>query len=96
MAQQAECPPTVTIKARDVKPYHFGMWCTVGGGRPLVNEIVVVCWTDDGKRIKFMLGSHNFWFGDPDEVLDLVPIEPSAYFIEKYGDWQLPSPKGAE
>ena len=69
-------PSEVEIRACDVLPYHWALWCTVcehNGGRPFANEIVARRWSDDGKRIWFMLDTHNFFDADPDELLSLVP-----------------------
>lgn len=71
-------PETKRIKARDVRPYHWGIWCTVGDDpKPFVNSIEGRSWSDDGSKIWFMLGTHNFHCAAPDEELDLVAVEAS-------------------
>ena len=88
-------PATVQIKARDVKPYHYRLWCSIMDGEPFANEIVGVCRTDDGEHLTFMLDSHNFMCNlDPDEELELVPRspEPGSYLAKKFEDWALPDP----
>jgi hypothetical protein len=67
-------PAFVKIRADEVKPYRWGLWCTVGGGEPHSNPIVSAKWSEDGQRIWFMLDSHNFYDAEPDEVLELVPL----------------------
>lgn len=73
-------PPEQTkVRAIDVKPHHWGVWCTVGDRpEPFVNEIVTRKWSEDGSKILFMLDTHNFMSADPEEVLDLVemPLSP--------------------
>lgn len=86
MTAEPEC---VQIRAVDVRPYHYGVWCTVGGGELHTNPIVAMKWSEDGTQIVFMLDSHNFMFEDPNTVLELVPLEPSAYAKEKYGAWHI-------
>lgn len=52
-------PKYVKIKARDILPYRYAVWCTVGGSEPHANEIVHRRVDEDGK-IWFGLDSHNF------------------------------------
>ena len=66
-------PPSQKVKAIDVKPYRWALWCVVDGGPPFANEIVHRVWTDSGRRIAFGLDSHNGFTADPDEELDLIP-----------------------
>jgi hypothetical protein len=72
-------PETKQIRARDVAPFFWAQWCSVGGGEPFANAIVGVRWSEDGKHLWFMLESHNFMKVDPDEMLELVPLTPSKY-----------------
>lgn len=86
-------PDAVPILARDVKPYHYGIWCTIAGNpKPFVIQFVSVKWSEDGKHLWFMLDSHNFHKAKPNEELSLVPMEPGKYAAEKYADWVLPPP----
>lgn len=68
-------PETELVRAIDVKPNHWSLWCTVGGSEPFANEIVSRKWSDDGEKIVFMLESHNFLFALPEEELELVPTK---------------------
>ncbi len=72
-----EPPATEKVRAIEVQPYRWGLWCRIEGLKdPIVNQIVVKGWSDDGKTMHFMLDSHNFMTGiDPDEMLDLVPVD---------------------
>lgn len=81
-------PVTVQIRARDVRPYHYALWCSVGGSPPFANDIVHVGWHSDG-RVVWMLDSFNFDFHDPDEVIELVVVEPSPTMAAMYGAWEL-------
>ena len=70
-------PETKKVRAIDVKPHFWGIWCTVGDCKdPFVNEIVSRKWSDDHKTIWFMLESHNFSEAAPDEEMELVPLDP--------------------
>lgn len=70
-----ECPPTVMVKAIDVKPYRYAQWCSIGDGEPFANDIGPRRWSDDGEYIWFMLESYNFFKARPDEILELIPFE---------------------
>lgn len=70
-------PVLQRVKARDVVPYEWAVWCTVEGRpRPFANTIEHVKWTEDGQRLSFMLGTHNFYSAAPDDELELVPCTP--------------------
>ena len=69
-------PDAVKIKAIDVELYRYALWCTVGGSKPLLNDIVCRRWSEDGSEIVFMLETHNFMTALPDEELELVPVNP--------------------
>jgi hypothetical protein len=69
-------PETKKVRAIDVVPYRWGLWCTVGDSKPFVNDIEGVSWSDDGQHIWFMLGTHNFYKAEPNEIVELVPCEP--------------------
>lgn len=71
------------VLARDVVPFEWALWCTgEGGGRePFANTIVAVRWEPSG-RLSFMLDTHNFLSADPDDELELVPLELRGYYLE--------------
>ena len=79
----AYAPKMVKLKALDVKPHHFALWCRIEDGEPFENEIVSRRWSDDGQKITFMLGTHNFFFASPDEEVELVPIPRSPNVSEQ-------------
>jgi len=81
-------PLTIEVKATDLKPYHHGIWCSVAGGKPFVNPIVLLKWAKDG-RISAMLDSHNFASWAPDEMVIVVSMEPSEYAKKHWGSWSL-------
>ena len=69
-------PELKRVLARDVLPYHWGVWCTVGGRpEPFSNTIEHVSWSEDGQHLWFMLGTHNFCKAAPDQEIELVPHE---------------------
>ena len=70
-----DTPEMVKIRAIDVKPYHYFLWCRIGNGEPFANEIVYRKWSDDGKRIVFGLETHNYYFAEPDEMMELIPVK---------------------
>jgi hypothetical protein len=73
-------PKFEKVKAIDVKPHRWALWCDQGeGSKPFANEISCRKWSDDGKRIIFMLDSFNFFNRDPEEVLELIPIPNPPY-----------------
>lgn len=68
-------PEQVELRAIDIIPYRFGIWCTIEKGEPFVNPIVLRNWSEDGEHIWFMLDSHNFYKAEPDAVVKVVPID---------------------
>lgn len=67
-------PRMKSVRAIDVVPYRWALWCSVGDDpRPFENLIVHAGWFDDGERIAFGLDSHNGFSAAPDDVLELVP-----------------------
>lgn len=75
---------TVRIKAIDVIPHHWAVWCTVGDRpKPFSNEICSRRWSEDGEYIWFLLDTHNFLKAAPDEELELVPVR-HAHRSEKF------------
>jgi hypothetical protein len=86
MIATAPEPKTEKVRAIDVKPYRWALWCTVeGSSKPFANEICIRKWSDDGEKIIFMLDSHNFLFARPDEELELIPI-PNPSFTKDEED----------
>lgn len=74
MSEKAGEVATVKIKVLDVAPYRHGVYCTVGDGAPIVNDIVVKDWSEDGESVVFMLETHNFLFCPPDGEMDVVVL----------------------
>ena len=71
-------PTLQKVKAIDVKPYRWAVWCTIEGNpKPFANDIVSRRWSEDGAHIWFMLDTHNFLNAQFDEVLELVPLNCS-------------------
>lgn len=90
-----ECPicdvPEQQVRARDVKPFHWAQWCTVGGrSEPFANPICGVKWSEDGQRLWFLLETHNAFSADPDEMLDLMPYASSN--ASRHENFELPPP----
>lgn len=97
MTETTDTPEMVKVKATEVKPYHYGVWCSIEGREPFTNPICVTKWSEDGKRVRFMLETHNFDSAEPDEILDLVPLNPDAWHAQKYSHWTIgPPPKANE
>ena len=85
-------PASVRVKARDVKPYLYGLWCSIAGGPPFSNTICSVQWSRDGEHLFFGLDSHNFYKAHPDEEIELIP-EPAEQVErrqDKISKWVLP------
>lgn len=93
---EPESPPTVMVRARDIKPYHYALWCRIQDGKPFCNDICGVRWSEDGKKLWFMLESHNFFDSEPDEMVEVVEVKGthSEYLRAKYADWVLSDPPG--
>lgn len=85
----SEKPETVMVKAPEVKPYHYGLWCSIEDGKPFVNTFVGAKWSDDGSKVLYMLDTHNFLSVAHDEMVEVVPLNPSKYCAEKYGNWNI-------
>lgn len=100
MNTETEPPEVVTLKARDVKPYHYGVWCTVGDpetgreSKPFSNTICVIKWSEDGEHLWFGLDTHNTIKVAPDEEIEVVPERgPHAQRTrDRYAQWVLPAP----
>lgn len=88
-------PTFVSVRARDVKPYHYAIWCSIEGGQPFANAICHVRWSEDGHFLWFGLDSHNSYKADPDEVLELIDlagVESWERSRQRHKDWTLPPP----
>jgi hypothetical protein len=70
-------PPSEQVKAIDVLPFHWALWCSIADGKPFANDIVAVRWTEDDQRLRFMLDTHNFIFALPDEEMTLIRCDVS-------------------
>ena len=67
-------PEMKSERAIDARPYQWAVWCRVGGApKPFANVIESRSWSEDGRHIWFLLGTHNFMKARPDEELELVP-----------------------
>lgn len=99
----ADDPEPIIVQKRgiDVTPYLHGIYCTIAGGRPFVNEIVHRKWSEDGSRIWMMLESHNFYDCGPEDIIDVVELKPGygAAFLEKSlakdAEWMAKRPSPA-
>jgi hypothetical protein len=96
MSGDAE-PEAVTIKARDIKPFHYGVWFISRSdegveSRPFSNTICSVGWSDDGTNLWLGLESHNFMMVKPDEDVEVIanhnPYQQQTR--DKYAAWVLP------
>lgn len=73
-------PKQVKMRAVDVVPFLYGIWCTIEGGEPFVNDIVYERWSEDTPgEIIFGLDSHNSDFRMADEEIEVVPLELNEY-----------------
>lgn len=79
-----EEPPQVKKRAIDVTPCYHSIWCSVAGGAPFANPIVLRRWSDDGSKITFMLDSHNFLSAYPDEEIDVIECDKPLYSDPKF------------
>lgn len=78
-------PKMEKVRACDVVPYHWGVWCRIKSPdypHPFTNTIEGVTWSEDGAHLWFTLGTHNFHKADPDEELELVPCELPPFSAE--------------
>jgi hypothetical protein len=71
-----EKPTQVQKRAIDVTPYVHAIWCSIEGGEPFANVIEHRSWSEDGEQVIFMLGTHNFLFAKPDELIDVIEKGP--------------------
>ena len=72
-------PQTVKVRAVDVKPGRYALWCSIEGGEPFANEICLRRWSEDKSQIIFMLETHNFIFTEPDEEMNLIELPPRDF-----------------
>lgn len=72
-------PTPVRLKAIDIVPYRYGVWCAVEDGEPFANEVVVRSWAEDGEHIWFMLETHNTLKARADEEIEVVELPPDKY-----------------
>jgi len=79
MNETTQMPLRVRKRAIDVTPHYHGIYCTVAGGEPHVNQIVLRRWSEDGKEIVFMLESHNFYFSEPEASMLVVELPEPVY-----------------
>lgn len=93
-------PNTVTLKARDLKPYHYGVWCSVrdpetgNESKPFCNTIVYIRWNGDGKYLWLGLETHNTIKVAPDEDVEVIPERGThAQTRDRYAQWVLPPPR---
>lgn len=78
MKAETEKPETQRVKAIDVKPGYWALWCSIEDGKPFANTITNRRWSEDGTKIWFMLDSHNFISAKAEEELELVPRSPDV------------------
>ena len=86
-------PTFVSILAKDVKPYHYGVWSSVEGGAPYANCICNIRWSDDGKFLWFGLESLNYYRAAPLDVIELVDFSDNNLWEgsrQRHADWVLP------
>ena len=78
-------PVIVQKRGIDVTPYLHGVWCSIAGGKPFVNEIVNRRWSEDGSKIWVMFESFNFDCFGPDDMVNVVELQPTygAPFLER-------------
>lgn len=69
-------PEFVRVRARDVKPYLYAVWCSIEGGEPFSNPICHIEQSEDGSKLYFLLDTHNCVRYDADAELELVVNEP--------------------
>jgi len=85
----------VSVRAQDVVPYFYALWCSVGGSDPFANPICGGTWSADGTKIYLFLDTHNVYCVDAEATLDLVPREPSPGERAYAETWKLPQRPGA-
>ncbi len=69
-----QAPPTIKVRAIDIRPGRYALWCQFEEGEPFANEICLRRWSEDRTKIVFMLDSHNFVFKKPDEELEVIVL----------------------
>lgn len=85
---EAVPPERIQVRGIDVLPHHYAIWCTVGDDtKSFANEIVSRRWSEDGAKIWIMLDTHNFDSFSPDEMVWVVPLDPSPYTASLRDKW---------
>lgn len=87
---------TITIKMRDLVPYKHGVYATFGGSPPMDVPIELLGWSEDGKRLRALLATHNYLVEEPDAELDfIVEYPPEVYerhYAAEVANWKLGPP----
>lgn len=98
-------PKQIKMKAIDVVPYLYGIYCTVEGDpKPFVNGIVLARWSEEKPgQIIFMLDTHNFDFRMADEEMEVVLLELGEYqqknrdrYIAEHAAFKAKAPKAED
>jgi hypothetical protein len=87
-------PIFLTMRAREVKPYHYAMW-TSTGGEPFANCICGVKWSEDGAHLWFMLESRNYYKTEADALIEVVDMTSNPVWTRsrsRFAEWTLPTP----
>lgn len=92
-------PESVTVKARDIKPYHYGVWSSLRDpdtgreSKPFSNTVCLVRWSKDGNYLYLGLETHNSIKIAPDGLIEVIPeCGPNSWARERYANWELPPP----
>jgi len=91
MSEQLDAPEQVEIRALDIVIYEHAIWSSIGDGKPFANTIEHRAWSEDGAHIWFMLGTHNFYKAEPEEMVRVVQLargerrEPKSLFVSDRG-----------
>lgn len=74
-------PEPKKIRARDIKPYYWGMNCFLGESKtPTLIQIVNMKWDDlDYNKLWIMLETHNYVSVDADEELEVYSMEVNEF-----------------
>lgn len=89
-------PSFTTVRARDIKPHLWALWCSVEGyAKPFANDIEAIRWSEDKEHLWLLLGTHNAYKVRPDDELHLVKRERSTSVSDelwaKWNAWTLPA-----
>jgi hypothetical protein len=70
----------IKVRAIDIRPYQYALPCQLGkNGNHVLNEICIRRWRQDGEGLTFMMDSHNFFFANPHDLIEVVPIPEDRY-----------------